>query len=91
MEQVEQRPTYNGYTNYETWVTALWLDNEPDTNEMLYDMANKANASKWDLGDRLRAIVEEMMPDLGASLASDILHHAFYRVNWPEIIETHRE
>lgn len=26
MKQNEQR--YNGWTNYETWVTALWLDND---------------------------------------------------------------
>lgn len=26
MEQNEKR--YNGWTNYETWVTALWLDND---------------------------------------------------------------
>lgn len=25
--------TYNGYTNYETWLVSLWLDNEPYSNE----------------------------------------------------------
>ena len=31
---------YNGYSNYATWATALWLDNEPSTNEDLYELAN---------------------------------------------------
>lgn len=25
--------TYNGWTNYETWVVNLWLDNEPGTHD----------------------------------------------------------
>lgn len=29
MKQNEKR--YNGWTNYETWVTALWLDNDEGT------------------------------------------------------------
>jgi len=29
MNQDEKR--YNGWTNYETWVTALWLDNDHET------------------------------------------------------------
>ena len=33
--------TYNGYSNYQTWVTSLWLDNEPYTNEYLYKLANR--------------------------------------------------
>lgn len=33
MEAQESKKTYNGWTNYETWVVKLWLDNEPHTYE----------------------------------------------------------
>jgi hypothetical protein len=28
MEEMSEDRTYNGWTNYETWCVALWLDNE---------------------------------------------------------------
>jgi hypothetical protein len=37
MGQDEQR--YNGWTNYETWVTALWLDNDQATQEYWQEIA----------------------------------------------------
>ena len=39
MEQDEQR--YNGWTNYETWVTALWLDNDQATQDYWWEVARK--------------------------------------------------
>ena len=39
MEQGEQR--YNGWTNYETWVTALWLDNDQATQEYWREVARE--------------------------------------------------
>jgi hypothetical protein len=39
MEQNEQR--HNGWTNYETWVTALWLDNDQSTQEYWQEVARE--------------------------------------------------
>ena len=39
MIQNEQR--YNGWTNYETWVTALWLDNDEATQEYWQEIARE--------------------------------------------------
>lgn len=30
---MEENKTYNGWTNYETWCVALWLDNERESYE----------------------------------------------------------
>lgn len=35
----ETDKTHNGWTNYETWLFALWLDNERGTYEMAREMA----------------------------------------------------
>jgi hypothetical protein len=37
MKQDEQR--YNGWTNYQTWVTALWLDNDQATQDYWREVA----------------------------------------------------
>jgi len=39
----ETDTTYNGWTNYETWVTKLWMDNDQGTQE---DWAERVRAIK---------------------------------------------
>ena len=43
MNQDEKR--YNGWTNYETWVTALWLDNDYATQCFWRTAARECKAS----------------------------------------------
>ena len=92
--------TYNGWSNYPTWAVALWLSNEPGTDE-----DTRRNAADWnertavhggalsDLADDLRAYVEHL-PDVNAataraSLTSDLLGFALAAVNWLELAEHH--
>jgi hypothetical protein len=35
---------YNGWTNYETWLVNLWMDNEENTQAAVTDMARQALA-----------------------------------------------
>ena len=84
--RAEESAGYNGWTNYETWAVALWIDNEQGTylyaRELLEDKA-------LDTGDAAEAlkgwIVNEMAPDLGASMFADLLGAALSSVNWQEI------
>ena len=39
MKEEEQR--YNGWTNYETWATALWLDNDEATQNYWHERARE--------------------------------------------------
>jgi hypothetical protein len=97
---------YNGWTNYETWNVALWLDNEQSsercwraTAQECYDEATittrlgdmpiftrEENARRV-LEDKLKEEVTESMPDLGSSMAADLLGAALSEVNWREIAE----
>ncbi len=95
--------TYNGWTNYETWATALWIDNEQGSytasREMAREQLDAAREDPEDLWDderrqaryylaaALSEEFEEAAPDLGASVWADLLGRALGRVDWTEIAE----
>jgi len=76
--------TYNGWTNYETWNVALWLDNDEGTYNYVREMAGES-ANEYDLAVQLQAFVEEMAPELDASMFADLLGAALSNVEWSEI------
>ena len=90
----------NGYENYQTWVTSLWLDNEPYTNEYVYNLANRGDNMDRDcITDRtyqLEDFAKEVFfnaytEKADASLHMDLLQHAIGAVNWREILTAHME
>ena len=92
---------YNGYDNYQTWATSLWLDNEPYTNEWLYNLANSSgnNDDRDCITDRtyqLEDFAKEVFfnaytENADASLHMDLLQHAIGAVNWRQILRSHME
>ena len=103
MNATEDRKTYNGWANYETWATALCIDNEQATYgerreraEHAWTLANDAEHTPFTPSEYARIrlaedlkdwIGEEMRPDLGASLYSDLLGAALSEVDWMEIAD----
>jgi hypothetical protein len=88
---------YNGWTNRETWATALWLDNEQSTHEVMHTMAEEYGKETNLLPDMIEDFVTELL-DMESvlsappaqrkeliSMSSDI--GSLYRVNWYEIAE----
>lgn len=84
---------YNGWTNYETWNVKLWLDNDQGSyNDMVFAAENAEDvADTLDLADYIREYVEEMMPEMDASMFSDLLGAALSEVNWREIAAAYLE
>jgi hypothetical protein len=78
--------TYNGWSNYETWNVNLWLDNEPGTYDEKREIVRTAT-SEYKAAQALKDWVEEMMPDLGATMWADLLGSALSEVDWDEIVE----
>lgn len=91
--------TYNGWTNYETWLVNLWMDNEPGSQEFFRETAkeiyaetdsyntglNKQEYARCRYADWLKQYhAEENRPEL-PGLYGDLLGAALASVNWDEI------
>ena len=85
--------TYNGWTNYETWAVNLWLDNDEGSYRYWREAAREhldgadgdKDSATGGLSLRLREEVTDAQPDMGASLAADLLGAAMSEVDWHEI------
>lgn len=92
--------TYNGWTNYETWVVNLWMDNEEGTHDYWLEVAadvynNEAKEQNFFtkiedavsiLADRLKDSHEDNRPEL-PGVYGDLIGAALGEVNWQEIAE----
>lgn len=75
-----EEPSYRYWTEraQEAW------DNSPD-DENVPKVWTREEAARFRLADQLKEELGESMPDLGASLWSDLLTSAMQEVNWDEI------
>jgi hypothetical protein len=84
---------YNGWTNYETWVTALWIDNDQSSYNYRRFLAEQVRKEHKEERDRVNCLasslsdwIEEMNPLAGqANLFCDLLNAALAEVDWYEI------
>lgn len=93
--------SYNGWSNYETWLVSLWIDNEKGSQEYWQEQAQaalnyaepdstftKAERAAFELQDQLRAGHEEIAEQSGVpagGFAADLFNSAMLEVNWHEI------
>lgn len=93
--------SYQGWKNYETWAVALWLGNEEGSyrywEEVSQECLDEAEATEYstraeeariELAVRLTNELGDAMPDLGATLWSDLLRAGFSEVDWNEIAKS---
>jgi len=93
---------YNGWTNYETWSVALWIDENKGAHEAWRETANdffntssksegllkQRHAAIYRLADCLKAAHMEFMPQPEIpDVYSQLLQGALSEVNWDEIAE----
>jgi len=77
---------YNGWTNYETWLVSLWLDNDQASCDALEALWAEP-ASDSQKAERLEELVRELYEFEPCGLVADFVNAAFRHVNWMEIVE----
>ena len=91
----DEKPTYNGWSNHETWAVNLWISNEEGsyrywtdrTRELIAECADEdADRSALSrLAEELKESVHESCAIDKASLAADLMNAALGEVDWCEI------
>jgi len=91
---ITMKTTYNGWTNYETWLTNLWLDQEPYTTETISNTCLGLMGSweekidvDWRLANVIKDIVEEWidLSEIENGFILDLIRGAISEVNFREI------
>jgi len=96
--------TYNGYANYETWLVALWIDNDQDNHwveiaKYHYDIAKdtkyftKKEEAIISFSDDMKEWYSDSVVDRDeiSGLFSDLLHAALRSVDWHELAGKYME
>ena len=89
---------YNGWTNYETWNVALWIDNEEGSYNYWREITGQLKKEReygsldreasYYLSEQLKEEICDQSPlARDASCYSDLLGSALANVNWREIAE----
>lgn len=94
---------YNGWSNYETWLVKLWIDNDEgsynywqEEAQRVYDAAEesdtftKAEQAALDLDDILKSYHEQIIEESGvpqSGFIADLMNAAMSEVDWHEIAE----
>ncbi len=84
---------YNGWSNRETWLANLWLNNDMSSYMLLRQAVSLEDSSLYERSQWLKDMLEEQLDDEIESpcLWRDLLQHAFRQVDWREIVENNRE
>lgn len=79
---------YNGWSNYETWVAQLWMDNDVGSYRY-YRLLAKGCNDACKLSQNIKEEFEEANPlnDRPSDVFTDLLNSALSEVNWYEIAE----
>lgn len=85
--------TYNGWTNYETWLVNLWIQNDQALHAALHDEVTSAE-NLYDAKEALQAWLDNeydlFVEERGHGLFQDLLNAALSNVDWYDIAKNWR-
>lgn len=83
-DNARAKSRYNGWSNYETWCVELWLSN--DYTDYTYLMEKISELDElYAIQSLLKETVENMVPELDASMFSDLINAGLSSVDWYEL------
>ena len=104
---MENNEKYNGWTNKETWLICLWIDNEQALQEKVLQLAadakiNPKKSEVWTVAEAEKFTLEQSIDDFvdeliyneresAGGLISDLLSCAISRINFLELAEHYLE
>lgn len=90
---METDKKYNGWTNYETWLVALHIDNDEGLQEEIKRLIQEKYEYEFERAEAIKNFFEELLipEDSKELLKNDLLNATLREVNWKEIIESFEE
>ena len=96
IKEIKKEKEYNGWSNYETWVFKLWIDNDQELYNDVKSWCSRCYEDNIDssvmffITEKLKKLAENLALDFNQSinysgLASDLLGRALQRINYNEI------
>ena len=89
IKEIKKEKEYNGWSNYETWVFKLWIDNDQELHKSVEEWCSRCYEYK--IAEKLEHLANEMtIPEnelIFTGLASDLLGRALQRINYFELAE----
>lgn len=82
--------SYNGWTNYATWLVNVWTDGDDE----IVRISSDVGVSLYDRAQRLKEYVQETYLediDTKTGLVTDLLMSVFQDVNWKELVEHYED
>lgn len=94
-DRIMENKKYNGWNNYQTWVTALWIDNDYVSYQYRCELVERVKEEHEEEEERqnclalsLKDWLEEQNPLAdNANVFVDLLNFALSEVDWDEIAE----
>jgi hypothetical protein len=81
---------YNGWSNYETWLVALWLNNDQESYGLLQEICS-AQVSDYRKGERIEELIRELYLGDEVGMTADLVNAAIGRVDFVEIARAAKE
>ena len=87
---------YNGYTNYETWLLCLNIDNDSLLYARLFDVVeqNTDHFKDYEIAEQIKQLLEDMFwnDECGVYKIVDVwTYRDWHEINWIEVVETRRD
>jgi len=91
-DAIQKDSEYNGYSNFETWLMSLNLDNDQYLNDRVLSLANSGRGYIYDKAEELKDWIESEFynDEFGIIKICDTwTNRDFQEIDWSEIIESH--
>jgi hypothetical protein len=89
-----ERKEYNGWTNYETWLANLWIDNDQGSQEYWQERAADCCQQSGDAEDaadmlagELESDADERAEQVPAGFMQDMVNAGLREIDWQSIAE----